>query len=99
MLEAQQNGVAIVLCNGANALFDPLTGAIAPDADHDPDGDGVSPHCPFAMANTPVLDAPSAIAPPKPSPVLLSGAAAQEAINPRETTGPPLPARGPPLQA
>ncbi|HRE43717.1 MAG TPA: hypothetical protein PKY87_07075 [Terricaulis sp.] len=99
MLEAHQNGVAIVLCNGANALLDPLTGAIAPDADQEKDGDSASQHCPFAMANAPVLNAPFAVSAPTHSAGLQSGAPEREVITPREATGPPLPARGPPLPA
>lgn len=99
MLEAQQGEVAIVLCNGSNALFDPLTGAITPDGDHAPEGDSTSQHCPFAMANAPILDAPPAVSAPKHSAAVQSDAPALEAIHPPEATGPPLPARGPPFQA
>ncbi len=99
MLAAQENGVAIVLCNGASAVFDPVSGAIAPNNDHDPDGADTSQHCPFAFASAPLLQAPADIAPTPPHALVHLAAPIREAIGPRQATGPPLPARGPPIQA
>lgn len=92
MLETGAGGVEITLCNGGSALLD-LSGDGAPSGD-------VSQHCPFAFAATPALNAPPAatlIAPVFAS--LTISAPVRAAIGVHEHTGPPLPARGPPIQA
>lgn len=89
MLDLGGDRPALTLCSGVTL-----------DPGHDaPKGDA-SQHCPFALANAPALEAP-------PVPALAPAHVATISIttSPRalalavDATGPPLPARGPPLQA
>ena len=98
MLAAQGDRVAITLCNGGEAFFDARTGDISHDKQA-PATDDTSQHCPFAGAAAPALIEIAA------GPVLPvfafveTGAPIRAAIGIIYTTGPPLPARGPPQNA
>lgn len=93
MLDTGGDRIAITLCNGAAATLD------LGDHDGKPVGD-TSQHCPFAFAATPALDAPPVIALAAPTFVLVRATApVRAAIGEHDHTGPPLPARSPPLQA
>lgn len=97
MLDASGGSLAITLCDGGQAYFDPATGDIGHDA---PASDDTSQHCPFAFAGPPALTAPVAAIEPAPQRAFVANAApAREAIGANLTTGPPLPARGPPILA
>lgn len=94
MIDASADRVAIVLCNGAGAVL---------DLGHDqqaPSSDSSSQHCPFAFASAPTVPEPGALAPAPSFAFSLDAAApVTAAVGVREATGPPLPARGPPLLA
>jgi hypothetical protein len=92
MLDMGGERVAITLCNGGAATLD-LGGHDAPTKD-------TSQHCPFAVAATSALDAPTAIELPTPAFASLIVVPSPRALAlALDATGPPLPARGPPLQA
>ena len=97
MLTANADSIAITLCSGGQAYFDPATGEVRHDA---PDSDSQAQHCPFALVGAPALIAPSeTAAAPTFTHVLDTASRVRQAIGVHKATGPPLPARGPPLQA
>ncbi|HEX8900749.1 DUF2946 family protein [Vitreimonas sp.] len=97
MLAAQGDTIAITLCNGGEAFFDARTGAISHD--EAPASDDTSQHCPFAAVAAPTL-VEVATAPAVPTFAFVEvGAPKPSSVGVWESTGPPLPARGPPLQA
>jgi hypothetical protein len=104
MLGDEAGRLTIVLCSidGATELtYDPVTGTYGdPHTPSAPHSDSAGQHCPFAVAGaaalTPVAED---IAPPRFA-FAIDSAATPLAERPHATpTGPPLPARGPPLQA
>lgn len=98
MLDAGGGRVAITLCSGAEMYLDRATGEISHDGDTAP-ADDSSQHCPFAFATASAL-APPVLLPEPPRPALHTGAApVRRVIGQHAPTGPPLPARGPPLSA
>ncbi|MEZ6022542.1 MAG: hypothetical protein R3C16_03790 [Hyphomonadaceae bacterium] len=97
MLDANAGRVAVTLCNGGETYFDPLTGEFSHPGDA-PAQDNGAEHGPFAFTSAPVLAEPAVLAaPPAPAYVYAPPALAREAAGVHEATGPPLPARGPPL--
>lgn len=85
--------LVVTVCGGGEALVD-LGGD-----DHGDDGqDNSSAHCPFAMAAAPVLPAMAA-ALIAPRAITIDAAPPREIAAALNATGPPLPARGPPLTA
>lgn len=99
MLDTSGDRVAITLCNGGAAFFDAATGEISHERDGTPN-DETSQHCPFALVSAPTLSDTTAVATPAPRFAIVANAApARQAIGERDATGPPLPARGPPLHA
>ncbi len=94
MVDASADRVAIVLCNGADAVLDLGHHPQAPASDDS------SQHCPFAVTGAPIVPQPTQAAPePRFAFVLDTAAPVAAAAGMREATGPPLPARGPPLLA
>lgn len=87
--------IVVTLCGGGEAVLD-LSGP----SDRGPGHDKASVDCPFAFTSAPVLSPPEQIAMP---PVQLAGAPEtrlqRSARLARNASGPPLPARGPPLHA
>jgi hypothetical protein len=99
MLDTSGDRVAITLCNGGAAFFDAKTGEISHERDGQP-SDETSQHCPFALVSAPTLSDTTMIAAPAPRfAFIVSAAPVRQAIGVHEATGPPLPARGPPLHA
>jgi hypothetical protein len=101
MLDAADGRIAVVLCQvgGETELsFDPLTGAYdEPDAPHKADA---APQCPYALLGAPAL---ASVNPSIAEPVwIVAIDATAHPLAERPQTlaaGPPLPARGPPLNA
>lgn len=99
MLDTSGDRVAITLCNGDAAFFDTATGEISHERDSAP-ADNTSQHCPFAVVGAPTLTDAVGVAAPASRPAIATDAApARQAVGVRDATGPPLPARGPPLHA
>lgn len=94
MVAAHENRIEIVHCNGAPSAL------VLGDHDEKP-ADDSSRHCPFAQASAPLLSAPVAIAfAPSERPSIELGAPALRLTHGvSDARGPPLPARGPPIQA
>ncbi|MEQ1490894.1 MAG: hypothetical protein ABL932_10145 [Terricaulis sp.] len=87
------NQVAIVLCNGAPAVLDLDHGST-------PAKDSTEQHCPFALGSAPVLaGSQPLVSAPATFASVEAGAPIEAAVGVHEATGPPLPARGPPIQA
>lgn len=87
------NRVVVSLCVGGEMVLDLDDGGA-------PSKNASSEHCPFAFASTPALVPPVAsdIAPT--FAVEIAAAAPREGVQSgHDATGPPLPARGPPLNA
>jgi hypothetical protein len=104
MLGEEAGRLSIVLCSVDGAVeltFDPATGQYGdPHAPAAPHSDSTGQHCPFAVSGaaivTPVLA--QIIAPA--DAMAIDTAATPLAERPQAApTGPPLPARGPPLHA
>ena len=97
MLSAEADGVAITLCGGGQGYWDITNGEVRHDA---PDSDAQTQHCPFAPIGVPLLATPSVV-PSAPAivPAIVTAAPLRQAIGVHYATGPPVPARGPPLQA
>ncbi len=87
--------IVMTLCGGGEAVLD-LSGF----SDHDPGHGKAAAECPFAFTSAPVLSPPDVSAP---APVHAARVSTQEIWRDTDLTltlsGPPLPARGPPLQA
>ncbi|WP_135212889.1 DUF2946 family protein [Vitreimonas flagellata] len=99
MLDTSGERIAIALCNGGAAFFDTTTGEISHERDGAP-SDNTSQHCPFAFVGAPTLtDTVGAVAPASRFAIATNAAPARQAIGVHDATGPPLPARGPPLHA
>ncbi|HVK79820.1 MAG TPA: hypothetical protein VM915_04345 [Verrucomicrobiae bacterium] len=97
MIDARADRVAITLCNGGEAFFNARTGDISHD--HAPATDDTSQHCPFAAIAAPTL-VESSTAPDAPAFHAIETAAPMpSSVGVWGSTGPPLPARGPPLYA
>lgn len=94
MLDAGGGGqVAIVLCDGASAVLDLNHGST-------PAKDATDQHCPFALGSAPALaEVQSDVSEPATFASVEAGAPIEAAVGVHEATGPPLPARGPPIQA
>lgn len=95
MLSADEGQrIVVTLCGGGETVLD-LNGG---SPDHAPAGGG--PQCPFAFTSAPVLSPPEVAAP---VPLLLAIDRAEAPFNDfaarAVSTGPPLPARGPPTFA
>jgi hypothetical protein len=100
---AEQDGrVGVVLCSvGGSLSFDAARGASSDEhSPSSPQQDSAGQHCPFAVAGA-VAFAPNLIEVAAPSePPSFVVAATPLAARPHAAPiGPPLPARGPPLQA
>ena len=97
MLETGGDRIAITLCSGGEVSFDPATGEIEHEGGSAPADNAASQHCPFAFTSAQVLVAP-AFEPQAPTPIFIADAApVRQAIGEHDATGPPLPARGPPI--
>jgi hypothetical protein len=99
---AEQGGrVGVVLCSidGATATYDVVRGEFG-DEHQTPASGAAGQHCPFAVAGAAAF-APSLIeiAAPGDAPVLVARATPLAERPHAPPAGPPLPARGPPLQA
>lgn len=98
MLDTSGERLAITLCSGADVYIDAATGNISHDTG-DRQGDQGGQHCPFANASAAVIEPPTAtVEAPTPAPGLQTSVFAV-AAQVHFATGPPLPARGPPLHA
>lgn len=94
MLDASGGSqVAIVLCDGASAVLDLNHGST-------PARDATDQHCPFALGSAPALaQVQPNISAPATFASVEAGAPVEAAVGVHDATGPPLPARGPPVQA
>jgi hypothetical protein len=94
MVTAHADRIAIVHCNGAESV-------LVLGHDQEAPADNSSRHCPFAQASAPLLPTPVAFTY---APVTYPSVELGERIVERPhdislARGPPLPARGPPIQA
>lgn len=94
MVAAHEDRIEIVHCNGAPSVL------VLGGHDEKP-ADDSSRHCPFAQASAPLLSAPVAItfAPSERPAIDLDAPTLHLALDVSGARGPPLPARGPPIQA
>jgi hypothetical protein len=95
--------MAITLCGGVEARFDPRTGDIVHGSDQSgapiDDKADAQLHCPFALVAAPVLAQPATtLAPPAHVSIFVPGVSRFSAPF-FAAAGPPLPARGPPQHA
>ena len=97
MLASHGDTIAITLCNGGEAFFDARTGAISHD--ESPAADDTSQHCPFAAVTAPTLIEVAATPAIPAFAFIEANAPKPSSVGVWDSTGPPLPARGPPLQA
>ncbi|MBX3428388.1 MAG: hypothetical protein KF779_02275 [Hyphomonadaceae bacterium] len=100
MLDTSGSQIVMTMCGGGEAVLDIATGEVNHGTDHSPVRPDVSQHCPFALMGAPTLVEPTSTAqPPIYAPPIRTGAVVAEATGVHDATGPPLPARGPPLTA
>ena len=100
MLDAGGAGIAITLCSGAEAVYDLETGKVRHPGEPAPADNEAGQHCPFALMAAPTL-AQTALEPAPAFAHSIHAASAPLRVvqGQNDATGPPLPARGPPLQA
>ncbi|ANP45739.1 hypothetical protein ATE48_07310 [Candidatus Viadribacter manganicus] len=94
MLDASAGSqVAIVLCDGASAVLNLDHGST-------PARDSTDQHCPFALGSAPALaEVQPYISAPATFASVDAASPIEAAVGVHQATGPPLPARGPPIQA
>ncbi|MBX3511762.1 MAG: hypothetical protein KF700_11220 [Hyphomonadaceae bacterium] len=98
MLDTSGDRLAITLCGGADVYIDASSGALSHKGGDAPADQG-SQHCPFAFASAHLLEPPTVgIQAPGVAPSIQAAGVLVAAVVDR-AAGPPLPARGPPLQA
>lgn len=100
MLDTSGSHIVMTMCGGGEAVLDITTGDISHDKGHTPAPSDVGEHCPFALMGAPTLAEPTSVAQaPVYAPAIQVAAVVEEAIGVHDATGPPLPARGPPITA
>lgn len=99
MLDANAGRMLVVLCGGGEAYFDPGAGQISHPDDQAPADDDSSPPCPFALACATALATPGFVTLTPTFAYVGVSAPACAPVGADDATGPPLPARGPPLHA
>lgn len=100
MLETSGSHVVMTICGGAEAVLDIASGAIDRGNGDAPVQSDAGAHCPFALMGAPALAEPASSAQaPNYAPAIQAAAVVDEAIGVHDATGPPLPARGPPITA
>ena len=100
MLDTSGSHVVMTMCGGVEAVLDVTTGEIRHSKGDAPTQSDTGTHCPFALMGAPTLVEPTASAQaPIYAPAIQAAAIVDEAIGVHDATGPPLPARGPPITA
>jgi hypothetical protein len=88
--------IAVEMCGGGTTVLD-LGFSGSDRGKHD--NQGASYHCPFALAGAPIVSAPDIVTPIPHHQFVDAARTPPEFAFARTSSGPPLPARGPPLHA